>query len=203
MREYGPIRCAAGFFVALWASTAGASSLEVVAAKAGPFCETVAALFTERLEPSPDLVKTVQWTPVELKGEGPKSRHCSSLDRAVFDVNNDGRDELVVKTTFCMKGAPSDSLYVFPADSPVLSQAQWQDLGPLLATSDRFERTGGTYAPSLNAPELAGLFRITPFVWEGVAYVGLTDSRRKGVVIAKYVAGDRLDDQCYLAAGRP
>ncbi len=193
--------------IVLWASTAGAGSPELIAAKAESFCQAVAALFSERLEPDPDLIKTVPWTPVELKGQGPKSRHCSSLDQAVFDLNNDGRDELVVKTTFCMKGGPSDSLYIFPADSPVLSEAQWQDLGPLLATGDKFERTGGTYVPSLPsadgaAPQpLAGVFRVTPFLLEKAAYVAVTDARRKALVITKYLGGERFDDQCYLKAG--
>lgn len=206
MSRYGTIGKAAGAAVMLWASAAGGSSLEIVAAKAAPFCEAVTALFTERLDPSPDLVRSVQWTPVDLKGQGPKSRHCSSLEQAVFDVNNDGRDELVIKTTFCMKGAPSDSLYIFPADSPVLAEAQWQDLAPLLATGDKFERTGGTYVSSLQVTEgaapqpLAGVFRVTPFVFERAAYVAFTDARRKGMVIARYLGGERFDDECYLTA---
>jgi hypothetical protein len=208
MRRDDTIRGTAGLAVLLWASAAGGASLEVVAAKVAPFCEAVAALFTERLDPGPDLTNTVRWAPVDLKGQGPKNRHCSSLDQAVFDVNNDGRDELVVKTTFCMKGAPSDSLYIFPADSPVLADAQWQDLAPLLATGDKFERTGGTYVPSLQVTEgaapqpLAGVFRVTPFLFDGAAYLALTDGGRKGTVIARYLGGERFDDQCYLKAAR-
>jgi hypothetical protein len=60
----------------------------------------------------------------------------------MFDLDNDGQPDLVVKTTFCMRRSRSDSLYMFPADSAVLEQANWQDLSPLLATPDKFERTG-------------------------------------------------------------
>ena len=73
------------------------------------------------------LSKTVQWEPVKLKGQGPPTRRCSSFDKTRMDLDNDGQEDLVVKATFCMKGAPSDSLYVFPADSTVLEQASWQD----------------------------------------------------------------------------
>ncbi len=190
-------------------SLAGATTVEVAAAKAMPLCEQVAKFFGPRLTPNGDLLRTVQWTPVELKGQGPKTRHCSSLDQAVLDLNNDGTQDLVVKTTFCMKGAPSDSLYVFAADSSVLEQASWQDLSPLLATPDKFERTGGTYvAASLpmdrkSAPVLSTVFSVYPFLLEGTFYVGLTDARREWMVIATYLGGERLEDQCYLRASSP
>ena len=59
----------------------------------------------------------------------------------MFDLDNDGQADLVVKSTFCMKGCPSDEFHIFPAGSTVLEQANWQDLSPLLATPDKFERT--------------------------------------------------------------
>jgi hypothetical protein len=143
--------------------------------------------------------------PVELKGEGPTARRCSSLDKTIIDLDNDGRADLLVKTTFCMKGNPSDSFYVFPADSNVLEEANWQDLSPLLATHDKFERTGGTYPlTSLRIdigqapPALTTTFSLQPFLLDGRAYIGLTDPRREWVVIARYRGGERFEDLCYL-----
>jgi len=107
-----------------------------------------------------------------------------------------------------MKGAPSDSLYVFPADNPVLDQASWQDMSPLQATNDKFERTGGTYPltslPMENVPPaLTTRFTIQPFMLGGVIYVSLTDARHEWVVVAKYLRGERFEDLCYLRmAGR-
>ncbi|MBI5673520.1 MAG: hypothetical protein HZC50_09835 [Nitrospirae bacterium] len=168
----------------------------------------MAKLFGKRLKATPDLSKTVEWTAVELKGEGPKTRRCSSLDKTYMDLNNDGRDDLVVKTTFCMKGAPSESFYVFPANSPVLDQLAWQDMSLLLATHDKFERTGGTYPltslpmdQASSAPALSTVFTIQPFRLDGVAYLSLTDARREWMVIAKYRGGKRFEDLCYLHAG--
>ena len=196
-----------GVVIVLFPALTAAASVELTAYSDRPLCEQVATLFGERLKAAPDLSKTVEWTPVELKGEGPKTRRCSSLDKANMDLNNDGRDDLVVKTTFCMKGAPSDSFYVFPADSPVLDQLGWQDMSPLLATRDKFERTGGSYPltslpmdKASPSPALSTVFTIQPFRLDGVAYIGLTDARREWMVIAKYRGGERFEDLCYLHA---
>ena len=100
---------------------------------------------------------------------------------------------------------------MFPADSAVLEQANWQDLSPLLATTDKFERTGGAYPLTLFPAEekgvsmttLTGVFTVQPFMLDGSAYISLTDARAEWTVITKYLGGARFDDQCYLRmAGR-
>ncbi|MGC4095860.1 MAG: hypothetical protein QM706_01975 [Nitrospira sp.] len=191
-------------FMMLFSLTA-AASVELTAFADKPFCEKVAALVGEQLDLKDELSKTVAWEAVPLKGQGPPTRRCSSLDQALMDLDNDGQQDLVVKTTFCLKRAPSDSLYVFPADSTVLDQASWQDLSLLLATPNKFERTGGTYPlTSLQIgkiqppPALSISFELQPFVLDGVAYVGLTDSVREWMVIAAYRGGERFEDLCYL-----
>jgi len=200
------LTCLGSLVIVLFPALTAAASVELAAYSDKPLCEQVAKLFGERLSAA-DLFKTVEWTPVELKGEGPKIRRCSSLDKTNMDLNNDGRDDLVVKTTFCMKGVPSDSFYVFPADSPVLDQLGWQDLSPLVATRDKFERTGGSYPltslpmdQALSSPALSTVFTIQPFRLDGVVYIGLTDARREWMVIAKYRGGERFEDLCYLHA---
>ncbi|HWF61028.1 MAG TPA: hypothetical protein VN666_12065 [Nitrospira sp.] len=186
-----------------------AASVELMAFADKPFCEKVAALFGEHLDLNAELSKTVQWESVQLRGQGPPTRRCSSFDRVRMDLDNDGQEDLVVKATFCMKGAPSDSLYVFPADSTVLEQANWQDLSPLLATRNKFERTGGTYPLTMlqidktpAAPALMTSFSLQPFLLDETAYIGLTDTRQEWMVIAKYRGGERFKDLCYLHDGR-
>ena len=199
----------AGFLITLSMPVlVSAALVEVVAGKDISFCEKVAKLFGERLVPDADLLKTVEWKPVELKGQRPKTRHCSSLDKAIFDLDNDGHPDLVIKTTFCMKGSPSDSFYMFPADSAVLEQANWQDLSPLLATPNKFERTGGDYPltqisvdeTGVSRTPLTGVFTVQPFMLDGSAYVSLTDGRAEWTVIAQYRGGGRFEDLCYLRA---
>ena len=60
------------------------------------------------------------------------------------------------------------------------------DLSPLLATSDKFERTS--------------VFTVQPFLLDGSAYVSLTDGRAERMVIALYQGGGRFEDRCYLRA---
>ena len=189
-----------------------AASLDVAAWKDQSFCRKVAALFGERLTRDSEVFKTVEWKPVELKGQGPKTRHCSSLDQALLDLDNDGAKDLVIKTTFCMKGAPSDSLYVFSADSHVLEQLSWQDLAPLLGTRDKFERTGGRYPlnvlqmsseSSKGNPALSTTFTVQPFILDNHRYVAMRDTRGEWTVIANYLRGERFDDLCYLRTKLP
>ena len=105
-----------------------------------------------------------------------------------------------------MKGSPSDSFYMFPADSAVLEQANWQDLSPLLATPDKFERTGGAYPltqlpteeTGVSRTTLTGVFTVQPFMLDGGAYVSLTDGRAEWTVIAKYRGSGQFEDHCYL-----
>ena len=186
---------------------AAAASVELAAFADKDFCEKVTRLSGVRFAFESSLSQTVQWEAIDLKGDGPTVRYCSSLDKTILDLDNDGHKDLVVKTTFCMKGSPSDSLYVFPADSKVLEDASWQDLSPLLATRDKFERTGGIYPltalqfdKGLSSPALTTTFSVHPFILEGTTYVGLTDGRREWLVVAKYVGEERLEDICYLRA---
>jgi len=192
---------------------ATASSLGLLAAKDRPFCQQVLGLFREnmgggdRVNIESEPFSHVKWDAAKLAGVAPKTRRCSSLDKALVDLDNDGTKDLVVKATFCMMGAPSDSLYVFPADSPVLEQTSWQNMAPLHATGNRFERTGGSYPltaiPMLIASgeaqaTLRSVFTVHPFLVRGMAYVALTDGQGEWIVVAKYLGGERFDDQCYL-----
>jgi hypothetical protein len=202
------------FMISIGVAWAGERGYQLVAGMDSKFCSRVLEAFREdlddrwRLRYQHEIFRQITWKPVELKGPGPKSRHCSSLDKAIFDLDHDGQLDLVVKTTFCMKGSPSDSFYMFPADSAVLEQTNWQDLSPLLATPDKFERTGGTYPlTQLPAEEagvrrtpLTGIFTVQPFMLDERAYVSLTDGRAEWTVIALYRRGGGFEDLCYLRA---
>ena len=202
------------FIISVGVAWAGERGYHLVAGRDSKLCARVLEAFREdlddrwRLRYQHEIFRQITWKPVDLKGQGPKTRHCSSLDKAIFDLDNDGQPDLVVKTTFCMKGSPSDSFYMFPADSAVLEQANWQDLSPLLATPDKFERTGGTY-PLTHLPAeetgvsrtaLTGVFTVQPFMLDGSVYVSLTDGRAEWTVIAQYRRGGRFEDLWYLRA---
>jgi hypothetical protein len=209
-----------GFLVCMISASVawvGERGYQLVAGRDSKLCAKVLEAFREdvddrwRLRYQHEIFRQIPWKLVELKGQEPRAKHCSSLSQGTFDLDNDGAPDLVVKSTFCMKGSPSDSFYKFPAGSGVLEQANWQDLSPLLATPDKFERTGGAYPlTQLSAEEagvsrmpLTGVFTVQPFVLDGITYVSLTDGRAEWTVIAKYLGGERFEDQCYLRmAGR-
>ncbi len=192
---------------------AAASSVDLLAAKDRSFCARVLETFQKnmgsghRLNLDAEPFSGVTWEPAAIAGTAPRMRRCSSLDKALVDLDNDGTKDLVVKTSFCMKGAPSDSFYMFPADSNVLEQASWQDMAPLLATPEKFERTGGSYpltalpivaGTGKELPSLRNVFTLQPFIMEGKTYIALTDGRSEWTVIATYLRGERFEDQCYL-----
>ena len=195
---------------------AGERGYQLATGRDSKLCAKVLEAFRDdlddrgRLRYQHEIFRQLTWKPVELKGQGPKTRHCSSLDQAIFDVDNDGQPDLVIKTTFCMKGSPSDSFYVFPVESAVLEQATWQDLSPLLATSSKFERTGGAYPltqipieeTGVSQTPLTGVFTIQPFMLDRNAYVSLTDGRAEWIVIAQYRGGTQFEDLCYLRTSR-
>lgn len=200
------------FMIGTGIAWAGERGYQLVAGMDSKLCAKVLEAFREdvddrwRLRYQHEIFRQIVWKPIELKGPGPKARHCSSLNQAMLDLDNDGQQDLVIKSTFCMKGSPSDSFYKFPADSAVLEQANWQDLSPLLATPDKFERTGGAY-PLTQLPieeigvslaTLTGVFTVHPFMLDGSVYVSLTDARAEWTVIAKYLRGEQFEDQCYL-----
>lgn len=200
------------FMIGTGLAWAGERGYQLVAGMDSKLCAKVLEAFREdvddrwRLRYQHEIFRQIVWKPVELKGQGPKARHCSSLNQAMLDLDNDGQPDLVIKSTFCMKGSPSDSFYKFPADSAVLEQANWQDLSPLLATPDKFERTGGAY-PLTQLPieeigvslaTLTGVFTVHPFMLDGSVYVSLADARAEWTVIAKYLRGEQFEDQCYL-----
>jgi hypothetical protein len=201
------------FMMSVGIVCAGDRGYQLVVGRDNKLCARMLEAFREdvddrgRLRYHHEIFRQIIWKPVELNGQVPKTRHCSSLDKAMFDLDNDGQQDLVVKTTFCMKGSSSDSFYMFPADSAVLEQANWQDLSPLLATPDKFERTGGSYPltvlpmsseSSKELPASNTVFTVQPFIMDEKTYVALTDGRGEWMVIAKYLRGDRFEDECYL-----
>ena len=56
-----------------------------------------------RLRYQHEILRQNTWKPVKLNGQGPKAKHYSSLNQAMFDLDNDGQPDLVVKSKFCSR----------------------------------------------------------------------------------------------------
>ncbi|GKS57867.1 hypothetical protein YTPLAS18_13940 [Nitrospira sp.] len=162
-----------------------------------------AQLIRGRLHFSAGEVASVDWSPVKLKGDGPKETVCSTFEQARVDLRRNGTTDLVIRSSFCMKRRPSDSLYVFPAESDVLARATWQELGPLHETQIKVEHTGGSYSlnqlqDSEQTVELREVFSLNVVQVEEQALIALTAPPFEWIVVARLRGAGPLEDVCYL-----
>lgn len=128
------------------------------------------------------------------------------IEHAVFDINNDGKNELVIKIAWHLRGIRDETLYIFPAHSDVLSKLK-PGPGGLHALSDNsvelFSSGNKIYVLKdlPKTPEdawVGGLFVLYPFSWEGINYISMTDHTPRWIVIAKYKQAEELQDICYF-----
>ncbi|ULA62145.1 MAG: hypothetical protein LZF86_10004 [Nitrospira sp.] len=133
---------------------------------------------------------------------------CSVLQRAIFDVNNDGQDDLVIKWSACFRGNPIDSLYVFPKDSDAVTRLKSgpKGWGVLFDAENKF---GGIDSRWFSLDELpldqtdgikqgiAGAF-IHPFIFHGITYVSIEGLLLDWVAINQYLGKDHFKDVCYF-----
>jgi len=99
---------------------AGERGHQLVAGKESNLCANVLDAFREdvddrgRLRYQHEIFRQITWKPVELKGQGPKTRHCSSLDKAIFDADHDGQPDMVGQGNVLYAGEPErQCLYIF------------------------------------------------------------------------------------------
>lgn len=65
-----------------------------------------------------EIFSRIGWEDVDILEPDP----YATPQRAVFDINNDGKNELVISQTWTMNNALEESLYIFPSDNDVLSK---------------------------------------------------------------------------------
>lgn len=126
------------------------------------------------------------------------------IEHAFFDINNDGKNELVIKKTWHLRGIGNEALYIYSADSDVLSKLR-PGAGGLHALSDNSIELFSThnnvyYLKALPATEVGAevFFVLNPFIWEGASYISITDQTPRWIVIAKYKQAEELQDICYF-----
>lgn len=136
------------------------------------------------------------------------------LKHAFFDINNDGKNEFVIKFNSRLRGIDSDHLLIYPETSDVLSRMKPGSGGlrGLFDTPNQlFSRNNNVYylKDISNGAEVGAevFFVLRPFIWQGTNYISLTDRNvTKGdimaitprwIVIAKYKQAEELQDICY------
>ena len=204
-------------------ATAWAAAYEMVLNKDEKLCPAMLELVNEDLErygkiayQSHHEFAAIKWEPLEkVLGEKFKDSHCGIYRTAKFDINNDGRAEIVVKVSGCEKSQLTDFIYIFNADDPFFSS--FSDLADLMDKNigefPSDETVLGGYHLKLIPPKdttfgkfyqgPAGWMTLNPFLYEGASYLAVTDregSRSEGrwFVIGKYKKAGELDDICYF-----
>ncbi|MEW6246286.1 MAG: hypothetical protein AB1555_06190 [Nitrospirota bacterium] len=202
-----------GFFVVFTvygAAMAGAEAYRLVMSKDKELCQTVLTLFNadmkryKEIRYDDDIFRAISWKSVDL---GEQTYGCYFLSHAMFDINNDGREDLVIKQRSCLRDILVDKLFVFPQDSDVLSRIH---AGPgggeaLDQTKNRFfeinaghSLEGLSFAESQGLPQGIGGTVLHPFLWKNKAYVSMTDFDPEWIVIARYLEQQKFQDVCYF-----
>ncbi len=126
------------------------------------------------------------------------------LTHALFDINNDGKNELVINSRGRLHGIDIDNLYIFPEDSDVLSKLKpgAGGLHALMDSVELFSTHNNVYflkdLPNAYDVGASVYFVLKPFIWHGTTYISITDQTPRWIVIAKYKQAEETQDICYF-----
>jgi hypothetical protein len=144
---------------------------------------------------------TNMWKLVDMDEANHPTYGCMKYWRGIFDINNDGKTEMTIKRSACLSGVLTDSLYIYPESSDVLTlNPQSGKLNPLKDTDNKFNED--IYylknSPKTSGVWIGGHFVLNPFILEGTSYISMTDLTPRWIVIAKYKQAEEMQDICYF-----
>lgn len=192
---------------------AGHEAYRLMMSKDNELCESVLALFNADMKKyygvryqDHEMFIRIGWQPVKLEWEKNLAPSCSVLQRAIFDVNNDGQDDLVIKWSACLRGNPIDSLYVFPKDSDAVTKlkAGPEGWGVLFDAENKFDGEQGYALDELPLEQTDGIRQgiavafIHPFIFRETTYVSIEDLIPDWVAINQYLGKEHFSDVCYF-----
>lgn len=174
---------------------------KLVMSKDAKLCNAMLALYNADMKAvgrigyqSHEMFRKIEW-------------HADSRDSdllySIFDINNDGKNELVFRTTTGFHGINTDSYFIFPENSDISSKLTPGPGGgrALYETQDRIEGNEGYTLKDSEGLTLASLdpyVVLKPFVIDGTTYISMTDVRPHSIIIAKYLNNNKLKDICYF-----
>ena len=184
-------------------------SYKLVMSKDPRLCKAMLALYNEdmrvygRIRYDQHEMFTNIWKPVDLDEANHPTYGCLQLWRGIFDINNDGKNELVIKQSACLSGILTDSLYVYPSNSDVLNfNPESGKLNPLKDTDNKLGEHEVYYLrdlPGASKAWVGGHLILNPFIWEGTSYISMTDQTPRWIIIAKYKQAEEKQDICYFS----
>jgi len=219
-----------GIILLAGVGAASADPYKLVMSKEKELCSGVLKLFNADMKKygeiryeQHEVFSQVHWEPVDIGEEGP-ARGCSIILKSLLDINNDGKEDLVIRSRGCLRSQLTDSIYVFPPDSDVISKLKPGKGGlAALDTVNKIELSGHGYdlkklpksmkekvlkdirgqLPESQKgidlkPGIGGVLVLQPFVWGKTTYTSMTDLHQEWIVIVKYLQGETLEDRCYF-----
>ena len=161
---------------------------------------------------SHDEFTAVQWKPGRASYEAYGKTLYTNVDTALFDLNNDGVLDFVVRMKGMLSGMRADAIFML--DRSMASRTNSLTTKDLFGATNQIHLAGGIYA--LSGPfagRLESLWLLAPFIYHGVTYVYMQSLYRRDeavggdfAVIAKYHGGniglrrqsEKMDDVCYI-----
>lgn len=188
---------------------AGKAAYKLVMSKDKELCTSMLKLFNEDVKKYGEIryeehKLSIDWKPMEYGGDEFRDGNCQMVRMAKFDINNDGKEDLVIKSSLCMRDIPNDSLFVFSPESETLRNLTWNYLFHEHSDKVSFSERGYDLkeAPKSRKSELIpniGIpLSLEPFLWRQAAYISISDVYSYWIVIAKYKQGQTMEDICYL-----
>jgi hypothetical protein len=187
---------------------AGKEAYKMVMSQDKDLCAHMLAIFNADMKKDRMLLyekhkEFIVWEPVDT-GAVLMIPYCSQTLKQIFDINNDGTDELVIRTRSCFQSQLTDRLYIFPLDSNAIELLKDPKSQVTSTTEDRLNAMTYhlTKMPGLKsvaqAPGIYTILTLEPFKFKGTFYVSMTDLSQEFIVIAKYLHGEERDDLCYF-----
>jgi uncharacterized protein len=156
--------------------------------------------------------KAVPWQPARASIEYQERTIYTDVKGALFDFNNDGLQDFVIREEGMLSGMQADALYML--DSSAAGRANALTTKEFTGSNNQIAMAGWFY--DLSAPlkgQASSLWRLSPFIYHGVSYVYMQSLYKKDeaiggdlVVIAKYIGGKfqvremtgKMEDICYI-----
>lgn len=206
--------CVAGVLAVVGVAWAGQEVYTLAMSKDKVLCKTLLNLFNEDVKKHGELTyqheafTRVQWeTIASIYDERYPAHSCDSLQRANFDIDNDGHSNLVLKHSGCLHDLMSDGLFIFPENSDIFSRLKPGPGGltDMFASVNKFDLTGDVYQlkeikgkKGSLPPNIGTVFILQPFFRGQTFYISVTGLERDWVVIAKYRQAESIQDVCYF-----
>lgn len=166
----------------------------------------------DRFVSSHEEFNAIPWKPARASYENSgRTFYTENLEGALFDLNNDGVLDFVVRDKSMLSGMRADGIYIF--DRSVANKANALTTKELFESKNQIHIAGDGYPLS---PPLGGvglMWLLSPFIYHDTSYIYMQSLYKKDeaiggdfVVIAKYTGGKfamremtgKMEDICYI-----